>query len=76
MEVVMMEFKDWCGLPNVHGVEDNTHISMSKPNIPSVEDYSYYKTRGYSIVTFEKLWMLGGGLLMSMLVYLEVLMIL
>jgi len=49
---------------------------MSKPNIPFVEDYSYYKTRGYSIVTLEKLWMLGGGLLVSMLVYLEVSMIL
>ncbi len=64
----MMEFKDWCGLPKMHGTIDNTHISMLKPNIPFVDDYSYYKSRGHSIVATEKLWMLGGGLLMSMLV--------
>jgi hypothetical protein len=50
MECVKLEFKDWRGLPSVHGTIDGIHISISKPNITFAEDYYYYKIRGYSIV--------------------------
>jgi hypothetical protein len=50
MEVVMMEFKDWHGLPNVHGVIDSTHISISKPKLAFAMDYYYHKSGSYSIV--------------------------
>lgn len=33
MEVVMMEFKDWHGLPSMHGVIDSTHISIQNPSL-------------------------------------------
>jgi hypothetical protein len=32
MEVVMLEFKDWHNLLNVHGAIYDTHISMFIPN--------------------------------------------
>jgi hypothetical protein len=50
MEVVMMEFKDWHGLPSVHGIIDSTHISISKPKLAFVKDYHYHKSGSYSIV--------------------------
>ncbi len=52
MEVEMMNFKYWCGLPSMHGTINNTHISISKPKLAFafVKDYYYLKTRGYSIV--------------------------
>ncbi len=50
MEDVILEFKELCGIPNVHGVINNTHVTISKPKVVFVEDYSFHKTRRYSIV--------------------------
>jgi hypothetical protein len=33
MEDVMLEFKEWCGLPIVHSAIDGTHITISKPKV-------------------------------------------
>lgn len=30
MEVMMLEFKKWCILPNVHNTIDNIHVSISR----------------------------------------------
>ncbi len=39
-----------CGLLNVHGVIDGTHIQVSKPKTTFPEDYYYCKITSYSIV--------------------------
>jgi hypothetical protein len=44
MKVVMLEFKNYNNLPNVHGAIDITHISNSKPKISFAKDYFYHKT--------------------------------
>jgi hypothetical protein len=49
MQVVMEEFKQWCGLPSIQGAIDETHISISKP-IYFPKYYFYHKIGGYSIV--------------------------
>jgi hypothetical protein len=51
MEDVMLEFKEWCGLPSVHSAIDDTHITISKPKLVFAKDYYFHKSRGYSIVT-------------------------
>jgi hypothetical protein len=50
LEVEILKFKDWCKLLNLHGAIDNTHISISKPNITFVKHYFYHKIGGYLIV--------------------------
>lgn len=50
MEVVMLEFKYLCSLPNVHSAINDTNFSISKPNLPFVKDYFYHKIGRYSIV--------------------------
>jgi hypothetical protein len=32
MQMVMDQFKRWCGLPCVQGVTDKTHIVITKPS--------------------------------------------
>jgi hypothetical protein len=29
-EMIIIKFKEWCGLPNVHGAIDGTHFKRSK----------------------------------------------
>jgi hypothetical protein len=40
-------FKEVCGLPDVLGAIDCTHISISKPKVGS-EDYYHFKSGGYT----------------------------
>jgi hypothetical protein len=47
---VLNDFKLWCGLPNVQGAVDGTHLFISKPFMPFLEYYYYFKFGGYSIV--------------------------
>jgi len=49
MKKVMEDFKQWCGLLNMQGVTDGTHVLISKPSIPYPQDY-YYHNLGYSMV--------------------------
>lgn len=46
MKLVVDEFQAWCGLPNVQGAIDGTHISIVKPST----DYYYHKFGGYNVV--------------------------
>ncbi len=46
----MMEFKHWHGLLCVHGVINNTHISISKPKPAFAKKYYYHKSGSYPIV--------------------------
>ncbi len=50
MTLVMEFFFKWCGLPNVMGVVDGAHISITRPQRVNVVDY-YHKIDRYSIVT-------------------------
>ncbi len=50
MNDVMESFKLWCGLPNVHGAIDGTHILISKLQIFLPHGYYFHKTWSYSIV--------------------------
>ncbi len=47
---VMENFKQWCRLPNMHKVVDDTHIINFKSIAPFLEDYYYHKMGKYSIV--------------------------
>jgi hypothetical protein len=39
MQVVMGDFKHFCGLPNIQGAIDDTHIRIFKPLILYLEDF-------------------------------------
>lgn len=49
MHCVMLEFKQWCGMPSVYGAIDYTYIAISKLSL-FPEDYYYFKTGSYSMV--------------------------
>jgi hypothetical protein len=50
MQIVMLDFKNWCKMPNIMGAMDGTHINIAKlPNL-FLNDYYYHKTRGYDII--------------------------
>jgi hypothetical protein len=51
MSIVMCEFENWCGLPNIRGAIDETHIAIFKPFDPFAKDYYYHKSGGYCVVT-------------------------
>ncbi|CAM6103017.1 unnamed protein product [Calypogeia fissa] len=44
---VMTEFHEQCGIPNISGAVDVTHIAIVAPNTPYYRDY--HKFKGYSI---------------------------
>jgi hypothetical protein len=48
MEVVTIEFKQWCELPSMQGVINGTHVHISKPKISFAKKYNYFKTSRYS----------------------------
>jgi hypothetical protein len=47
---VLNDFKLWCGLLNIQGAIDGTHLFISKPFMPLLKYYYYFKFGGYSIV--------------------------
>jgi len=48
MQVVMMDYKNWCVMLNVTGVIDGIHMSIIKLFSVFYEDY-YHKIGGYNI---------------------------
>ncbi len=46
----MEDFKQFCGLPNVQGAIDGTHIIIFKPLTPFSKDYVYHKTKGIRLL--------------------------
>ncbi len=50
MQAVMFDLKNWCGMPNVMGAINDTHISITKPFGVYSNDYFFHKIRGYSVV--------------------------
>jgi hypothetical protein len=46
---VMLEFRNFCSMPSVHGTIDCTNIAIHKPKGQYCEDYYYHKFGGYSI---------------------------
>jgi hypothetical protein len=48
MKLVVDEFQTWCGLPNVQGAIDGTHIFIVNP-FAYPKDYYYRKSNGYSV---------------------------
>ncbi len=51
MQVVMMDFKNWSGVPSMIDVIDNIHIAITKPSCIFIKHYSSHKTWNYNIVT-------------------------
>ena len=49
MHCVMLEFKQWCGMPSVYGAIDYTYIAISKLSL-FPEDYYYFKMGSYCMV--------------------------
>jgi hypothetical protein len=47
---VMENFKQWCGLPNMHKTIDGIHIIIFKPIKFILQYYYYHRTNKYSIV--------------------------
>jgi len=50
MCTVMNDFKLRCGLSSVQGAIHGTNLLISKPSMPFLEEYYYFKYGGYSIV--------------------------
>lgn len=50
LEVVMIGFKSFYNLPNVHGAIDGIHFAISRPISPFCENYYYHKIRAYNVV--------------------------
>ncbi len=50
IQVFMEDFKQFCGLPNVQGAIDGTHIIIFKPLTPYPKDYVYHKTEGIRLL--------------------------
>jgi hypothetical protein len=50
MTTIMSWFKSFYNLPNVRGVINGTHFSMSKPIRPFNENYYYHRIGVYNIV--------------------------
>jgi hypothetical protein len=50
MQVVMLDFKNWYGMPNVMGVIHGIHICITKPTSNFSKHYYYHKTKGYNIM--------------------------
>jgi hypothetical protein len=49
MQIVMLDLKNWCKMPNIMGDVDGTFTNITK--LPNVfwKDYYYHKTKGYNI---------------------------
>ncbi len=50
MQSIMMGFKNLCGMSNVMGAIDGTHICIAKPIGVFLEDYYYHNTKGYNML--------------------------
>jgi hypothetical protein len=48
--ITINRFKLWCGMLTIQGVVNGTHLFISKPSMPFLDDYYYFKSRGYSIL--------------------------
>jgi hypothetical protein len=46
----MFDSKNWCGMPNMMGVVDGTHISITKQSCAYFEKKFFHKTGGYNVV--------------------------
>jgi hypothetical protein len=49
MATMMENIRQWCGLFNLHGAIDGTHIIIYKPIIPFPKNYYHHKTDDYPI---------------------------
>jgi hypothetical protein len=54
MLIGMRKFKDLCGLLNVHGVINGTHVVIIKPFEPFAKDY--FTTKVVVTMFLHKLW--------------------
>jgi hypothetical protein len=45
MQIVTLDFKNWCGMLSVMGVINGNHICITKPTNVLLKDYYYQKTR-------------------------------
>jgi hypothetical protein len=67
----MLEFKKLCGLLSVHGTIDSTHISISKPKLDFVKDFTFIRLKDIRL-SRNMLLMLERSSLTFKLAYLEV----
>lgn len=50
MQVVMIDFKNWFGVPSMIDVIDDIHIAITKPSCAFVKHCFTHKTWNYNIV--------------------------
>jgi hypothetical protein len=50
MQVVMLDFKNWCGMLSVMGVIHGIHICIAKRTSNFWNHYYYHKTKGTTFV--------------------------
>jgi hypothetical protein len=62
-------FKDFCGLPLVHGAINATQTHLQKP-MGQHFTIDYYFLKGYNSSNFKQLWIIGDDLVMSSLIFL------
>lgn len=47
MQNMMLDLKDWCGLPSMQGAIDGMRIFIPKPNSPFAKDYYFHRIGWY-----------------------------
>jgi hypothetical protein len=50
VQSIMMGFKNLCGMPNVMGAINETHVCIAKPIGVFIKNNYYHKTEAYNIV--------------------------
>jgi hypothetical protein len=61
--------KKWCGLPNIQGAIDGTHVSISKPIIIFPKDYYHHKLGDIPLLFRLASWPLWWIVIRNFLVF-------
>ncbi len=71
MVEIMTGFKDFYGLPLIHGAINATHIHLQKPKGQCfVVDYYFFKLKRHITFNYKQLWITKDDFIISLLLFL------